>query len=76
MNDTAPDIEEKMREMIMARSGSERMTMAASMFDAARTVVLASLPKDLSEDELKRRLCERTYGVRLEDFLKGERLPE
>lgn len=76
MNDTAPDIEEKMREMIMARSGSERMTMAASMFDAARAMVLASLPKDLDEDELKRRLCERTYGVKLEDFLKGERVPE
>jgi hypothetical protein len=71
MNDTTPEIEEKMREMLMARSGAERMIMAASMFDAARALVLASLPKGLSDDELRRRLCERTYGMTLEDFRDG-----
>ena len=69
MNDTPPAIEDKMRRMIMARSGAERMVMGASMFDAARAMVLASLPKDLSEDELRLRLLERIYGVSLEDFL-------
>ena len=53
----------------MARSGAERMVMGASMFDAARAMVLASLTKDLSEDELRLRLLERIYGVSLEDFL-------
>jgi hypothetical protein len=76
MNDTTPEIEEKMSDMIMARSGSERMVMAASMFDAARAMVIASFPNGLADDELKRRLCERTYGVRLEDFLKGDGVPE
>ena len=71
MNDTSPEVEEKFRQMIMARSGAERMIMGASMFGAARAMMLASFPKDLTEDELKRRLCERTYGVRLEDFLRG-----
>ena len=69
MNDTPPAIEDKMRRLIMARSGAERMVMGASMFDAARAMVLASLPKDLSEDELRLRLLERIYGVSLEDFL-------
>ena len=69
MNDTPPAIEDKMRRMIMARSGAERMVMGASMFDAARAMVLASLPKDLSEDELRLRLLERVYGISLEDFL-------
>ncbi len=69
MNDTPPAIEDKMRRMIMARSGAERMVMGASMFDAARAMVLASLPKDLPEDQLRLRLMERIYGISLEDFL-------
>jgi hypothetical protein len=32
------------------------------MFDAARAMVLASLPADLPPQELKRRLFERIYG--------------
>ena len=69
MNDTSPEIERRFRQMIMARSGSERLIMGASMFDTARAIVLASLPKDLSEDELNRRLFERIYGAPMEDFL-------
>jgi hypothetical protein len=71
MNDTLPEIEKKMRELLMARSGAERVIMAASMFDSARTMVLASLPSDLTDEELKRKLCERTYGVSLEHFCEG-----
>lgn len=69
MNDTPPEIEERFREMMMARSGAERLIMGASMFDAARTIVLASLPKDLPEEELKRRLFERIYGAPMEQFV-------
>ena len=69
MNDTLPEIETKVREMMMARSGAERLIMGASMFDAARAIVIASFPKDLSEAELKRRLFERIYGEPLENFL-------
>jgi hypothetical protein len=36
--------------------------MGTRMFDAARTVVLASLPPKLSPTELKRQLFERLYG--------------
>ena len=69
MNDTSLEIEEKFHEMMMARSGAERVVMVASMFDAARAIVLASLPKDLPADELRRRLFERIYGEPLEHFL-------
>ena len=58
-----------MREMMMARTGAERLMMVASMSEPARSIVVASLPKDLSPDELKRRLFERIYGKSLEDFL-------
>ena len=69
MNDTPPEIEKRIHEMMMARSGAERLIMGSSMFDAARRIVLASLPKDLSDEELKRRLFERIYGQPLESFL-------
>ncbi len=69
MNDTSPEIKKKVREMVMARSGAERLAMGSSMFDAARKVVLASLPKDLPEERLKRLLFERIYGQSLESFL-------
>ena len=69
MNDTPPEIEKKVHEMMMARSGAERLIMGSSMFDTARSIVLASLPKDLSDEELKHRLFERIYGQTLESFL-------
>ena len=63
MNDTSPEIAELVRQKLMARSGSERFVMGTRMFDAARTVVLASLPAGLSPDELKRQLYQRVYGL-------------
>ena len=62
MNDTPPEIAELVRQKLMARPGSERFVMGTRMFDAARTVVLASLPPKLSPAELKRQLFERLYG--------------
>ncbi|MGN6552359.1 MAG: hypothetical protein ACTHLW_01305 [Verrucomicrobiota bacterium] len=62
MTDTPPEIAEFVRQKLMARSGSERFVMGAQMFDAARAVVLASLPKELSQEELKRQLFQRLYA--------------
>ena len=53
------------REKIMARSGEERFIMGALMFDSARDMVKASLPRDLSETEQRRLLFERIYGKEL-----------
>jgi len=72
MSDTEPQVARKFYEMIMSRSGEERFMMGIRSFDAARTIVLASLPKDLSEDELKQKLFERIYGAPMEDFLSGK----
>ena len=51
-----------MREKIMARSGEERFIMGAQMFDSAREMIKASLPKGLTEMEQRRLLFERIYG--------------
>jgi hypothetical protein len=62
MTDTSPEIAELVRQKLMARSGEERFLMGVRLFDAARDMALASLPADLSPDELKRQLFERLYG--------------
>ena len=51
-----------MRDKLMARSGEERFVMGAQMFESAREMVKASLPRDLSEAERRRQLFERLYG--------------
>ena len=65
MNDTSPEVEKQFREMIMARSGAERMQMAFSMFATARELIKASLPAHLSSEERQRLLFERMYADEL-----------
>lgn len=62
MNDTAPEIVEEVRSRLMRFTGSARFVMGAQMFEAARAVIIASLPKDLSAKEFKQRLYQRIYG--------------
>ena len=62
MNDTPPEIAALVREKLLARPGTERLVMGVRMFDAAREMVLASLPKDLPEVEVRRQLFQRIYG--------------
>jgi len=62
MNDTPPEIAEMVQRMMMQRSGEERFIMGANSFEAARTMVLASLPPDLPDLERKRLLFQRLYG--------------
>lgn len=69
MTDTEPEFDRRFYETIMTRSGEERFMMGIHSFEAARTMVLASLPKDLSDSELKRKLFERIYGVPVEAFM-------
>ena len=61
MNDTSPEIERIVRELMMSRSGADRMRMAAGMFDAARAIVISSLSPDLDDIGVRERLCERFY---------------
>ncbi|MCC6545500.1 MAG: hypothetical protein IT392_13565, partial [Nitrospirae bacterium] len=43
MNDTTPEIEALFNQMIMKKSGQERMMMGFSMFDMARMQVEAGI---------------------------------
>lgn len=62
MSDTSAEVRELVSARMAQLSGADRFLMGAHMFEAARTIVLASFPPDLSEAERKRRLYERFYG--------------
>ena len=66
VTDTPPEIERMVRDKILARSGEERFIMGAQMFDSAREIVKASLPRGLSETERRRLLFKRIYGTEIE----------
>jgi hypothetical protein len=65
VTDTPPEIAELFNARLMALSGTERFLMGVRMFEAARRMVLASLPADLPEAERKRLLFKRFYGMNL-----------
>jgi len=62
VTDTSPEIAEMVRTRLMALSGSERFLMGIRMCEAARRMVLASLPAGLPESDRKRLLFERFYS--------------
>jgi hypothetical protein len=62
MRDTTPEVAQLVHDRMMALSGAARFRMGVDMFDAARRMVLASLPVDLTDVERKQRLFERLYS--------------
>jgi hypothetical protein len=69
MNDTTPEIERLQRDLMLKMTPNKRIAAACEMFMAARESFLRSLPKGLSQREVKKQLYYRTYGEHLpEDF--------
>lgn len=69
MNDTPKEIRRLQFEMMKKLSPNRRIELACEMFQTAREMIIASLPKNLSEQEFKKQLYFRTYGEHLpEDF--------
>lgn len=54
LTDTTREIEELQNEFWMKKTPQERARFASAMFAAGRNTVIASLPKNLSEKELKK----------------------
>lgn len=65
VTDTPPEIAEMVRSRLMARTAEERFVMGVRMFDAAREMILASLPSSLSPRERCEMLFHRIYGHQL-----------
>jgi|CXWL01.1.fsa_nt_gi hypothetical protein len=65
VKDTSAPAAAKFQEMIMNRSAQERLSMAFSMFDAARALVLSGIHDkhgNLDSVEVRVQLFLRTYG--------------
>jgi len=69
MTDTDPQTEAIYLQMLMAREPSERFRMGLQMCEMARSMVLASLPNELSPIERKVALLRRYYQ---NDFSEAE----
>lgn len=69
MKDTPPEIDKKFRNMLLARSGEERLKMGCSMHSTARALVIASIPEK-DAVTVNRELFLRFYGA---DFEPNER---
>ena len=72
MNDTAPEIEAIFEQMMMNKSGQERLQMGFSMFNMARRQVTAAIRKnkpDADAIEIRREIFLRFYG---NDFSQEE----
>jgi hypothetical protein len=67
MKDTSPEVDKRFQDMIMSVSGEMRFLMGVRMFEAARTMVLASMPPGLSAGEQKVFLLRRFYGSDLDE---------
>lgn len=65
MRDTPPEVEERFRAMLLARSGEERLKMGCSMHTFAQQIVRASVlaqtPQSTAAD-LRRAMFLRFYG--------------
>jgi hypothetical protein len=73
VTDTAPEAQAMLRELFMKRSGEERVRMACDMFQSARRLILAGLPKEVASNPAERRIATlvRMYHDDLEpEFLK------
>ena len=70
MIDTTTEAEKIQSELFDKMTGDERMKIASDMFDTARTLVLASLDKNLNDKEKRKALFLRFYG---NDFSENEK---
>ena len=64
MKDTGPEIEEIFFNMMMAKSGEERLKMGFNMYEMSRKIVIASILQDnpgMSDKEIKVALFNRFY---------------
>ena len=73
MFDTHPEIAVRFRDLMMSKTGQERLLMGCSMYDTAKRIVLNSIcnrqPK-ITDAELKREIFLRFYG---QEFSESDR---
>lgn len=67
MNDTSKAVAEKVAERHRRMTPTERMEIAASLFETARAIIDSSLPRNLSIAERRLAWARRVYGSELQE---------
>ncbi len=65
MFDTHPDVAIRFRDLMMSKTGQERLLMGCSMYDAAKQIVLSAIYNSrpgITDVEIKREIFLRFYG--------------
>jgi len=73
MNDTHPDVAIRFRELMMRKSGEQRLLMGCSMYDTAKKIVRSAIYNSrpgITEAEMKKEIFLRFYGP---EFSQAER---
>ena len=65
MNDTSPEMEKMVAERYRRMTPEERMSIASSMFETARTLIEASLAPDLTRRDRRLAFARRMYAGEL-----------
>jgi hypothetical protein len=73
MLDTHPDVAIQFRDLLMSKSGQERLFMGCSMYDAAKQIVRSAICNNrpgITDDEMKKEIFLRFYG---KEFSRDDR---
>ena len=73
MFDTHPEIAVRYRELMMRKSGQQRLLMGCSMYDTAKQIVRSAIYNSrpgITDAEIKREIFLRFYG---EEFSQADR---
>ena len=65
MNDTHPEVAARFRDLMMAKSGQQRLLMGCSMYDTAKQIVQSALRSRhpaITPEEMKKEIFLRFYG--------------
>lgn len=73
MLDTHPEVAIHFRDLMMSKSGQERLLMGCSMYDTAKQIVRSAIYNNqpqITNDEMKKEIFLRFYG---REFSRAER---
>ena len=73
MLDTHPDIAIRFRNLMMSKTGEQRLLMGCSMYDTARQIVRSAIYNNrpgITDEEMKKEIFLRFYGS---DFSRADR---
>ncbi len=73
MNDTHPEIAVRYRELMMRKSGEQRLLMGCSMYDTAKQIVRSAIYNSrpgITDAEMKKEIFLRFYGL---EFSQADR---